>query len=47
MAITLVKFDIETRVDSGGIDFASNVLSFHTLSDDPFTVTDTVDSVVE
>jgi hypothetical protein len=45
--ITLVKFDTETPVDSGSIDFADNVLAFHTSSDDPSTVTYTVSSAAE
>jgi hypothetical protein len=47
VAITLVKSDSETRVDSGSTDFAGNVLAFHTLNGDPFTVTCTVNAVTE
>jgi hypothetical protein len=49
VAITLFKFDSETRVDSGTTHFAGNLIAFSTLSYDPFTVTYTytVNSAVE
>ena len=47
MAITLVKFNSGTRVDSASADFASNVLAFHTLSGDLFTLTYTVNAAAE
>lgn len=47
VAISLVKADSGTPVNSGSMDFAGNALAFHTLSGDPFTVTYTVDATAE
>jgi hypothetical protein len=47
VAITLVKPDSGTPVNSGSMDFAGNALAFHTLNGDPFTVTYTVNAASE
>ena len=39
VAITLVKSDTGTPVNSGSTDYAGNALALHTLNEDPFTVT--------
>jgi hypothetical protein len=47
VAISLVKSDSGTPVNSGSMDFAGNALAFHTLGGEPFTVTYTVDATAE
>ncbi|MGH9985601.1 MAG: hypothetical protein ACRD8W_16785, partial [Nitrososphaeraceae archaeon] len=47
VAITLVKTDSGSPVNSGSMDFAGNALAFHTLGGEPFTVTYTVDATAE
>jgi hypothetical protein len=42
IAISLIKMASGTPVASGSMDFAGNVLAFHTLNGDKFTVTYTV-----
>ncbi len=47
VAITLVKTDSGSPVNSGSMNFAGNALVFHTLGGEPFTVTYTVDATAE
>jgi hypothetical protein len=47
VAITLMKKFTDSPIYSGSLDFAGNALVFHTLSGKPFTVTYTVDAVIQ
>jgi hypothetical protein len=47
VAITLMKKFTDSPINSGSLDFAGNALAFHTLSGKPFTVTYTVDAVIQ
>lgn len=45
--IIAIMRTINTPINSGSLDFAGNALAFHTLSGKPFTVTYTVDAVIQ
>ena len=47
VAISLVKTSSGTPVPSGSMTFVGNVVGFHTLSGDKFTVTYTLDAVAK